>query len=77
MTIPELIYSFNNEEIRIRIMDADTELLNTAFWKTDYSVLAKGTDEFQYPELHKYDDAIIVFWDIVGNGNAIEIYVDF
>lgn len=105
MTIPELIHSFINEEIRIRIMDADNELQVSAFWKTDYSSLSpkwsnssdkvlegSGTTEdpyivrpnndndeshFQYPELHKYDDAILVFWDIVNNGNTIEIYIDF
>lgn len=105
MTVPELIYSFLNEEIRIRIMDADTEEPITCFWKTDYSSLSPkwgwddanilkgsgtyndpyiikpsdGNDEpqFKCPEFHKYDDAVITFWDIVDSGNTIEIYIDF
>lgn len=66
MTVKDLIISYANEELGIKICDSDTEkYLIPHIWRTDYLQITPVTKEYINKSFHLYDDKEVYSWEII------------
>lgn len=75
MKVKDLILSYANEELGIKICDSETEnWIIPHIWRTDYHRVNTITNEYICKAFHIYDDKEVRSWEMIKG--ELFIYVE-